>query len=126
MAGFGALERMLMDELWDAGEPLLVRELRERVNARGGRQLAYNTVQTVLDRLARKGIVVRSREGRAHRYAPARSREDHVAALMLEALSDTEERGAVLARFAQLVDPRDARALLQALTARSPRRGPHR
>src|SRR6266496_3268321 len=86
MAGFGALERVLMGELWDAGEPLPVREVRDRVNARGGRQLAYNTVQTVLDRLARKGIVVRSREGRAHRYAPAASREDHVAALMLQAL----------------------------------------
>jgi predicted transcriptional regulator len=102
-----------------------VRELRERVNARESRELAYNTVQTVLDRLARKGMVVRRQEGRAHRYAPARSREDHVAALMLEALSGTGERGAVLARFAELVDSRDARALLQALTARSTRRRPN-
>jgi predicted transcriptional regulator len=124
MAGLGALERVLMDELWDADTPLPVRDLRDRLNARGGRELAYNTVQTVLDRLARKGLVIRSQEGRAHRYSPARSREDHVAAVMLEALSDTGRRGAVLARFAELVDARDARALLQALTARSTRRRP--
>jgi predicted transcriptional regulator len=121
MADFGVLERAIMDALWDASGPILVRELRERVNAGGGRELAYTTVQTVADRLARKGLVQRTRDGRAHRYAAARSREEHVAGLMLEALSDTGERGAVLARFAQLVDRRDAKALLQALSDRSAR-----
>ena len=121
MADFGALERAVMNELWDAGGPMLVRELRERVNAGGGRELAYTTVQTVVDRLAHKGFVLRTPDGRAYRYAPARSREEHVAALMLEVLSDTGARGAVLARFAQLVDARDARALLQALADRSAR-----
>ena len=121
MADFGTLERAVMNELWDAGGPMLVRELRERVNARSGRELAYTTVQTVVDRLAHKGFVLRTQDGRAHRYAPIRSREEHIAALMLEALSDTGKRGAVLARFAQLVDARDARALLQALTDRSAR-----
>ena len=119
MAGFGALERAIMDALWSGSGPMPVRELRERVNAGGGRELAYTTVQTVADRLARKGYVVRTRDGRAYRYAPASSREEHVAGLMVEALSDTGERGAVLARFAQLVDARDARALLQALADRS-------
>ncbi len=118
MADFGALERAIMNELWNASGPMLVRELRERVNAGGGRELAYTTVQTVVDRLAHKGFVLRTQDGRAHRYAPARSREEHVAGLMLDALSDTGERGAVLARFAQLVDARDAKALLQALADR--------
>src|SRR6266536_914354 len=67
MAGFGALERVLMGELWDAGEPLPVREVRDRVNARGGRQLAYNTVQTVLDRLARRGARPLRATGRSAR-----------------------------------------------------------
>ena len=101
---------------------MLVRELREQVNAGGGRGLAYTTVQTVADRLVRKGLVQRTQDGRAYRYAPARSREEHVAGLMLEALSDTGERGAVLARFAQLVDAGDARTLLQALADRPARR----
>jgi predicted transcriptional regulator len=39
------------------------------------RPLAYTTVMTVLDRLARRGIVTRRKAGRAFVYAPAVSRD---------------------------------------------------
>ena len=51
MAIAGPLERVIMEALWDAGEPLLVRAVMERVNARAGKPSAYTTVQTVADRL---------------------------------------------------------------------------
>src|SRR5213592_1519215 len=101
MTSKGGLERVIMDVLWATDSPLLVRELRERVNAASGRTLAYTTVQTVADRLVEKGRLVRTMDRNAWRYAPAVPREDHVAALMLEALSGETDRRPALARFAE-------------------------
>lgn len=41
-----------------------------------GRPLAYTTVLTVLDRLRRKQVVTRERQGRAFLYRPLVSREE--------------------------------------------------
>ena len=119
MAGKGSLERAIMDVLWAADSPLLVRELRARVNESAERALAYTTVQTVADRLVEKGLLVRTMDGNAWRYAPAARREDHVAGLMLEALSGVPDRGPALARFAEGIDPADAHRLLEALSRRA-------
>jgi len=54
-----------MKILWEAGD-LTVREVREKLHAE--RPLAYTTIMTVLDRLARKGVVSRRKVGRAHLY----------------------------------------------------------
>jgi predicted transcriptional regulator len=67
----GPLEQRLLDALW-ARRSATVREL---VND-GCRELAYTTVMTTLDRLFKKGILTRSEEGRAFRYAPRFSREE--------------------------------------------------
>ena len=50
------------------------------------RDLAYTTVMTVLDRLAKKGLVHRERDGRAYLYPPAQTREELVADVMHTAL----------------------------------------
>jgi len=107
-----------MDQLWRAEQPLLVREILDRINAVSARPLAYTTVQTVADRLVRKGLAARVLDGVAYRYQAVRSREEHVAELMLDALSGSDDRSVALARFAELVDPRDARQLLEALAER--------
>ncbi len=57
-----------MKALWAQNEAS-VREIREQLLA-GGRALAYTTVETIMDRLARKGAVARRKVGRAHRYTP--------------------------------------------------------
>lgn len=119
MAEFGPLERAVMECLWAANRPLLIRELLEPLNTGRGQALAYTTVQTVADRLARKGIPTRKRTGTAIAYAPVRTREEHVVAVMLDALADLPERGPVLTRFAESVDPDDAQRLLDALTDRT-------
>ncbi|SEH03726.1 Predicted transcriptional regulator [Nonomuraea solani] len=119
MAEFGPLEQTVMECLWAAGRPLLIRGVLEQVNRGRERPLAYTTVQTVADRLARKGLVTRSRAGAAIAYAPVHSREEHVVAVMLDALSDLPDRGPVLARFAESVDSEDAQRLLDALADRS-------
>lgn len=112
----GELERAVMEQLWNASEPLTVRRVHQALSAR--RNLAYTTVMTVLRRLADKGLVVQHRDERAHRYAPRQSRDEMVAGLMVDALAqatDAESRFAALMHFAEHVGPDDACALLHAL-----------
>ncbi|MFF5228871.1 BlaI/MecI/CopY family transcriptional regulator [Dactylosporangium sp. NPDC000521] len=100
MAGLGDLEREVMAQLWDAGEPLTVRQVHERLDPSRG--LAYTTVMTVLDRLAKKGVVTQQKADRAYRYTATQTREEMTAALMLDALSaapDGAARDAALAHF---------------------------
>jgi len=110
-----------MEILWDlpaAGpaEPWPTMTAREVAAALSGRRsLAYTTVLTVLDRLERKGLVRRLRDGRAHHYAPMASRAAYVAELMLEALGSASDRDAVLMHFADQVSGEEAEVLRRAL-----------
>ncbi|MFQ5925891.1 MAG: BlaI/MecI/CopY family transcriptional regulator [Terriglobia bacterium] len=61
------LELECMKVLWQLGEAS-VRDIREQL-ARV-RPLAYTTVETIMDRLTRKGMVSRQKVGKAHRYTP--------------------------------------------------------
>ena len=105
----GELEAAVMDLLWSAERPLLVRDVVNLL--RPERPLAYTTVMTVLDNLHRKDWVRRSRDGRAWRYEPVLSRQSYTALLMREALSISDDRAGVLARFVEEIDPADAAAL---------------
>jgi predicted transcriptional regulator len=103
-----------MDVLWEAADPLSVREVSGLLT---DRDLAHTTVMTVLDRLAKKGFARRERSGRAWHYRAAESREAYVTELMLSALDQTGDRQAALARFARSVSGTEAQALLRALGA---------
>ncbi|MBB4934140.1 putative transcriptional regulator [Lipingzhangella halophila] len=112
MNRLGDLERAVMEVLWAQDEALTVREVSR---ALADRDLAHTTVMTVLDRLAKKGVVARSREGRAWRYRPAASRESYVSELMIDALGQTGDRDAALAAFVRSMDGNEAEALRRAL-----------
>ena len=101
-----------MDVLWDAGD---ARTAKQVLDALPGRGLAHTTVITVLDRLARKGTVVRERVGRSWHYTPATSRESHVSALMMDVLAQAGDRDAALIHFARAVSGPEADVLRQAL-----------
>ena len=66
------LELECLKALWNLGEGN-VSQVRQQLS--GTRPLAYTTVMTVLDRLARKGVISRRKAGRAFLYAPQVSRE---------------------------------------------------
>nr|WP_269440798.1 BlaI/MecI/CopY family transcriptional regulator [Micromonospora tarapacensis] len=116
----GDLERAVMDVLWDTvpatSDGVTVREVADTLD---GRELAYTTVMTVLDRLAGKGMVQREREGRAWRYRAAASREAYIAQLMLDALDLGGSRDAALVRFARSVTGTEADVLRAALAAQA-------
>lgn len=103
-----------MEQLWDGGRPQSVREVHAVLV--GERDLAYTTVMTVLDRLAKKGLAVREQRGRAYRYAPAQSREALTAEVMHTALAGSAaERSAALVAFVDRVSDAEAATLRAAL-----------
>lgn len=105
------LEREVMTKLWDAGEPLTVRQVHHLLSR--DRDLAYTTVMTVLDRLAKKGLVTQQRADRAYRYTPAQTREEMTAGVMLDALSATPDMDAALAHFVGRLPPEALRAAIE-------------
>lgn len=62
-----------MNTLWPMGEGT-VREIRDRLAER--RPRAYTTIMTIMDRLARKGVVERRKSGRAYIYVPNLTAQD--------------------------------------------------
>lgn len=107
-----------MDHLWESTEPQTVRQVHEALATR--RELAYTTVMTVLQRLAKKKLVVQQRDDRAHRYAPLHGRDELVASLMVDALSQAPASGgraAALVHFVGQVGADEAAALREALAA---------
>lgn len=106
-----------MNVLWDSSAPLTVREVLDALeSADQGRDLAYTTVMTVLDRLGAKEMVQRERDGRAFRYSPASSRDAATSELLRDTLAEAGgDRTAALVHFARSVDPAEAAALRAAL-----------
>jgi predicted transcriptional regulator len=100
MAVTGELEQAVMEILWARTDPLSVREVHDLISIE--RDLAYTTVLTVLDRLAKKGLVLRNLDGRAWLYRPTRSRAAETAVEVQELLSrlSPAERTEVLSTLA--------------------------
>ena len=121
----GELERAVMEHLWARAEagapPTTVREVHDHVGAE--RDLAYTTLMTVLDRLAKKGVVSRERDGRAWRYSPVGSREQLTARALRDTLGGLQspDRRAAMLHFLDEASPEevdDLRAALAQLEAR--------
>ena len=68
------LELECMKVLWEL-EETTVREIREHLAA-AQRPRAYTTVETIMDRLTRKGAVTRRKVGKAHRYTAVYRKAD--------------------------------------------------
>ena len=111
-SGLGRLERQVMDIVWQ-NDRVRVQDVRSRL----GRPVAYTTVMTTLDRLFKKGLLQRVREGRAFVYHPAMSRKDLEAAAvsgMRGALLDGQDgAGPVLSRLVDVIGDRDETLLAE-------------
>ena len=113
--GFGELEATVMDRLWNRGPDATttVREIFDELGAE--RHIAYTTVMSTMDNLHGKGWLSREREGKAYRYRPTLTREEHSARLMLEALSGGGHSEAVLNHFVTQIDAEESANLRNAL-----------
>jgi predicted transcriptional regulator len=111
--GFGDLEAVIMDRVWEHGEPVTVRELFDELSAE--RAIAYTTVMSTMDNLHRKGWLDRVREGKAYRYTATATREQYSARLMREALADGGDAEVVLSHFVAQIGSGESQALRSVL-----------
>ena len=76
----------------------------------------------VMDNLPRKGFpgfVIREKDGRAYRYRPVHTREEHAAALMEQALAGGGDRGAALLHLVERMPADEVVRLREALNPSS-------
>lgn len=111
----GTLEQSVMDVVWQHA-PATARDVCERLH--GARERAYTTIMTTMDRLHRKGLLRRAKDGLAWRYEPVLSKvefeqtlADRLAASLLAA-----HGGRALAAFVDATAEADE-ALLEQLAA---------
>ncbi|MES2639619.1 MAG: BlaI/MecI/CopY family transcriptional regulator [Myxococcota bacterium] len=101
----GPLESRVMLALWAAGTGTA-----REVCAALGEEWAYTTIMTTLDRLHKKGVLLREKEGLAWRYRTAVERDAferaQVDALAARLLGERRDLG-----LAALVDAADAATL---------------
>jgi predicted transcriptional regulator len=97
----GHLERAVMDTVWRGGD-FSVRDVQGQLS----RPAAYTTVMTTLDRLYKKGLVARRREGRAFVYTAALERHELEATMTTGLLNGMLSSGPDAARpfLSNLVD----------------------
>src|SRR5262245_1616862 len=96
---FGATELHVIQIIWAHGRPT-VRDVYEALCVE--RPIAYNTVQTIIDRLREKGMVLRDgQRNHSYAYRACFTKEELLARAVQELLSDLqpspEERGRALA-----------------------------
>ncbi len=77
----GPLERRVLEALWARTEPASVRDLQPDF-----REIAYTTLMTTLDRLHRKGVLARTKQGRAFFYQPQLTRPEYDSVRAADAL----------------------------------------
>ncbi|GFG67753.1 penicillinase repressor [Mycobacterium kubicae] len=113
--GFGELEAVIMDRLW-IRDPAVRTTVREVFDGLAGeRTIAYTTVMSTMDNLHNKGWLARERDGKAYRYWPTLSREEHSARLMREALDGGGRTDLVLHHFVEQIDSEESARLRAAL-----------
>lgn len=80
-----------------------------------GDGLSYSTVVTVLSRMFDKGLLTRSKQGRAYAYAPVADAQGLTARRMRQVLESDPDPEAVLSRFVEDLPARDEQLLRQLL-----------
>jgi predicted transcriptional regulator len=114
-SGLGPLETKVLELLWGKGRALTVRHVLPAFP-----ELAYTTLMTTLDRLYRKGWLIRRQRGRAFVYEPRCSREQLLSELVSGQVTDllaaSGASTAILSTLVHCVGRQDA-ALLDELDA---------
>jgi predicted transcriptional regulator len=113
---FGPLELRVLDALWSRTTAACVRDLQPEFPG-----VAYTTLMTTLDRLFRKGVLARSKSGRAFYYTPKASANELMSQLAETTFKTLLPESAsamrpIMSMFVDTVGEQDA-ALLDELEA---------
>ena len=104
----GKLERQVLEEVWRFGGEVSVRDIYRAFQER----IAYTTLMTTLDRLFKKNLLSRRKDGRAFLYTAAIAREDFDQEIKADVIDGLLGQGAdaiepVLACIVDTVSERD-------------------
>jgi len=112
-SGLGPLETRLLEILWLHEHAVTVRDAQLALPG-----LAYTTVMTTLDRLYRKGLLLRQKDGRAFAYRPRCTRDQLLGELVTGHITDllgaSQQSTVILSTLVRAVGGTDA-ALLDEL-----------
>ncbi|WNC15971.1 BlaI/MecI/CopY family transcriptional regulator [Brevibacillus brevis] len=76
---FGPLEARIMEVLWDGREQeheLSIKDVQQKLET--DKQVNFNTVMTVMNRLVEKGFLQKRTEGRTSLFQPVQTRHDFI------------------------------------------------
>lgn len=107
----GELECSVLEHVWSLKEATV-----HDVLGRMERPLAYTTIMTTLDRLYRKGLLVRLKRGRAFVYGPACSKQDVQREIARELVNEISadpmhSKDYLLSFLIESVDPKETETL---------------
>ncbi len=108
-----SLEAAVQEVLWASPDALKPGEVLGRLEIEP--PIAYSTVLTVLRRLWKKNLVTREQDGKAYRYTPTMTREEHVAATMSDAFAATADPSVALGHFVASLSDEDTSNLKKLL-----------
>jgi predicted transcriptional regulator len=97
----GELEKLVIQYLWGVPEADAKQVHMAMAKERGG---ALNTIQSTLDRLYRKGLLSRQKQGHAFQYHAKLGREELLAQLILDVTNDfvSEGESSLIAAFSSV------------------------
>ena len=106
-AVYGPLEIRVLEALWSRRAPACVRDLQPEFPG-----VAYTTLMTTLDRLFRKGVLMREKSGRAFFYTPKNSQEQLLSELAGSTLAtllpgDAASARPIMSMFVDTIGDRD-------------------
>ena len=96
---FGALEIRVLEALWTTGRESSVRAMLDTFPS-----IAYTTLMTTMERLYRKGVLDRRKDGKAFLYRPIASRHEVETVLATGALGPLLRGGSAQPILSCLVD----------------------
>ncbi len=111
----GSLEADVLQVLWAADGYLTANDIRGALDY----ELAYTTVNTILTRLAAKGLVERTRQGRSFTYRAELGEDELTADRMHRELARARDRPAALSRFVDTLTAKELAALRRRVAPRS-------
>lgn len=103
----GNLEKQVLDYLWSMSQGIDAKQVHVALSrSRGG---SLNTIQSTLERLFKKGLLSREKQGHAYLYSTRLDRREVIARLIQDVTRDfvTANENGLLAAFASVSDELD-------------------
>lgn len=112
----GVLEAQVMAAVWDLDGWASPRQVLDRLPP--DPPVVYSTVKTVLERLCRKGALLRRPEGKGFAYRAVQNRDERAAERMVAMLDTAQDTDTALAHFLAGLDSQRRRQLRRLLAGR--------